>query len=192
MKTPYRFACISVVFFLVGCMGQYQEGFDRLNSAWQIENNDLYSQAGVRYYDISANKAHRAMISAVTSLGLIVEQQDASAGFILAKGNAPSPLSIEEWKEVEFSETPKAAEISGIPEMQLKPTYQEVILNIITLPRKNDVQVSIRARLKYTGNTYGLIIGEQPPPLATKLALSKMFDTFEKTAFVQRILIDKN
>ena len=192
MKKSYLLAYTSVVFLLTGCMGQYQEGFDRLNSAWQIENNDLYNQAGVRYYNISANKAHRAMITAATSLGLIVEQQDASSGFILAKGNAPSPLSIEEWKEVEFSETPKAATISGIPGMQLKPTNQEVILNIITLPRKNDVQVSIRARLKYTGETYGLMIGDQPPPLATKFALSKMFDTFEKTAFVQRVVIDNN
>ncbi len=192
MNVFSRFVCVSVSVFLAGCAGQYQEGFDRLNAAWQLENNNLYNQAGVRYYRISADKAHRAMLVALSGLGLTIEQQDSSTGFILAKGNAPSPLSIDEWNQVESTETPKAAQISGIPTIQLKPANQEVILNIITLPRKDDVQVNIRARLKYTGPTYGLLVGDQPPPLATKLALSKTFDVFERTAFVQRLVIDSN
>jgi len=186
---------IIIVSLLSGCVSfaQMQDGLNKIDANWANENKQIYEQIGTRYYNLPADNAHRAMLMTLSGLGLIIEQQDSNLGFLNAKGNAPSPLSLEEWKTIEKVETPRAQALSGLGSMvQLSPSNRDVIVNVFIIPRKNDIQVNIRARVKYTGNTSGLLVGEQAPPSATRLALVKIFDSFEKTAFVQAIVIGKN
>jgi len=170
--------------FLSGCMAQMQENMNALQSYWEKENSKLVSELGTRYYKLGVFDAQRAMLIALSNLEMSIEQQDSNSGFIVAKANAPHPLSTDEWLRVKDIEEPNAQKIAG-PMFILDGTKSEVIINTIILKREHDIQITIRFRTKYIGNTAGLIIGRQPPPEAVKIGLRKIWNEFEKTVFIQ-------
>jgi len=180
---------IFVVSLLAGCAAQLQKGMDTLESAWEKENTALISKLGTKYYKLDPVKAQKAMLIAFTNLGMIIEQQDSNTGFIVAKANAPRPLSTEEWARIRETEEPKARKISGLY-LTLNAQNSDVIINSFIIPRESDIQINLRFRTKYTGNTHGLIIGHQPPPEAVKLGTAKIWNEFEKVAFIQNKTLD--
>jgi hypothetical protein len=171
---------------LTSCVSleHYQKKMDELDSYYREENTKLVKSLGTKYYKISKDKAQIAMLLALSNLELSIKQQDSNAGFILARGNAPRPLSESEWNIVKETAIPKAKEITGL-DLTMDGTYTDVIFNVFILERKNDVQINIRFTTDYTGDTYGIALSEQAPPEAVKLALPKIWNEFEKTAFVQ-------
>jgi len=170
--------------FLTGCAAQLQDGISKLDAHWRAENKSLMAQLGTRYYKLDKQKAQTAMLMALSNLELTIEQQDANSGFILAKGNAPRPLDAAEWKRVVDIETPTMHSIAG-PFVTLTGDNYDVIVNSIMFERPSDIQVNLRFRVKFTGNTHGLIVGDQAPPEAIRIGIPKVWDEFEKIAFVQ-------
>ena len=173
---------------LGGCVSQ--QAVDGLTAHWNAENKKLIKVLGTKYYQIEPLKAHRAMIIALSTLDLIVENQDVNSGFILAKGTAPSPLTAREWKLVQTQEEPEMHRRLG-PFVTLTSKQYEVIVNAFIIRRSKDVQVNLRFRTKYIGNSAGLIISDAVPPLAVKIGAQKIWEEFERVAFVQRQIIDK-
>ncbi|MCW9035639.1 MAG: hypothetical protein OQK35_03975 [Alphaproteobacteria bacterium] len=180
------FTLVVIPFLVVlgGCVTQPQNNIDILNTNWGNENRKIISELGTRYYKLSKKKAHSAMLIALSNLGLIIEQQDSDSGFIIAKGNSPSPLSDDEWKRVAELETPYMKSVLG-PTAHFKSGTSDAIFNSITMGRKDDVQMNLRYRTKFTGTTYGLVVGTQGPPEYLRISIRKIWNEFEKTAFIQ-------
>lgn len=169
---------------LSGCAATMQPNLDQLGAFWWSENQKLLEQMGTRSYPLERMVAHRAMLVALTNLEMIVEDQDSQAGFIMARGNAPRPLSMQEWKRVEQIEAPIIRSYVGFP-VAFTPENKEIIVNAFILERQNDVQITLRFRKKQLGNTYGLTVTDQAPPEAVRIALPKVWDEFERVAFIQ-------
>ncbi len=178
-------AMVLLAFSLSGCvsMEQIQSQLNKLDVAYRAENEKLIASMGTRYYKLDKEQAQSAMLLALTNLEMSIESQDAKTGFINARGTMPRPLSKDEFDRAWAIEKPRAKEISGL---DLSMTGQsDVIINTFIIQRENDLQINIRFRTKYTGNTYGLVISDQAPPEAVRIGYPKIWNEFEKVAFVQ-------
>lgn len=178
-------AVVLLAFSLSGCvsMEQIQSQLNKLDVAYRAENEKLIASMGTRYYKLDKEQAQSAMLLALTNLEMSIESQDAKTGFINARGTMPRPLSKDEFDRAWAIEKPRAKEISGL---DLSMSGQsDVIINTFIIQRENDLQINIRFRTKYTGNTYGLVISDQAPPEAVRIGYPKIWNEFEKVAFVQ-------
>ncbi len=170
---------------LTGCVSleQIQGKLNNLDAAWRIDNEKLITALGTRYYKISKEKAQTAMLIALANLEMSIENQDIQSGFILARARMPRPLSASEFDRAWAIDKPRAQEITGYD--LVMTGNSDVIINTFILERDGDVQINIRFRTKYTGNTHGMAISDQAPPEAVKIGYPKIWNEFEKVAFVQ-------
>jgi hypothetical protein len=187
-----KIVCVAVLILVSGCTSYLQNIINKLDEGWAATNSKLAQELGTRYYKMDKAKAQRAMLVALSNLGLLVEQESTTTGFINARGNAPLPLTQQEWARVVAIELPNARAITGSSLIELNAKNREVVINSFILERGNDLQINLRMRLKYTGTPpEGLAIGDQPPPEAMRIGIRKVFDEFEKVGFVQQIVLDK-
>jgi len=187
-----------VVFFLfvlcAGCAGQIsqlQRGANILDDTWKVANDNLNKTLGTREYKISKKEAFNAMVITLTELGFIIENQDYETGFILAKGHAPAPLTNSEGEAVKEIEEPKLRALLA-PEIGefsancffIGLNYYDNIVNVHMLERPKDLQISLRSLYQYKGDTTW-IHSQHGPPTALEHSIKKIWNTFEKTAFIQ-------
>ena len=176
---------IIFTFSISGCVSldQVQSQLNKLDVVYRLENEKLIASLGTRYYKLDKEQAQSAMLLALANLEMSIESQDSKTGFINARGTMPRPLSKDEFDRAWAIEKPRAKEISGL---DLSMSGQsDVIINTFIIQRDHDLQINIRFRTKYTGNTYGLVISDQAPPEAVKIGYPKIWNEFEKVAFVQ-------
>lgn len=176
----------------MGCasMEQLQEKLNLLDSHWRAENEKLIQASGTRYYKLSKEEAHSAMLLAFTNLEMSIENQDLKTGYINAVGRMPRPLTHNEFNRAWELDKPRAFEITGLNIRMTGNT--DVILTALIIERADDVQVNLRFRTKYTGSTHGLVISDQAPPESVKVGYPKLWNEFEKVAFVQGRVIYRN
>lgn len=187
-----KFFVICLAFVLSGCvsMEHIQAQLNKLDVVYRAENEKLISSMGTRYYKIDKEKAHSAMLLAFSNLELSIENQDIKSGYINARGTMPRPLGKEEFDRAWAIEKPRAKEITGF-DLTMSGN-SDVIINSFIIERGDDIQINIRFRTKYTGNTHGLVISDQAPPEAVKIGYPKIWNEFEKVAFVQGKIIYDN
>jgi hypothetical protein len=181
-----------LILTLMGCasIDQIQGKMNLLDSNWRIENEKLIQALGTKYYKLPKEQAHSAMLLAFTNLEMSIENQDLKTGYINAVGRMPRPLTHVEFNKAWEIDKPKAYEITGL-NIQMSGN-SNVILTALIIERADDVQINLRFRTKYIGNTYGLIISDQAPPAAVKVGYPKIWDEFEKVAFIQGRVIYGN
>jgi len=184
-----NFLLIFVTFFLSGCMSleHIQAQLNKLDVVYRSENEKLISAMGTKYYKLDKEKAHSAMLLTFANLEMSIENQDVKSGYINARGTMPRPLGKEEFDRAWAIEKPRAKEITGL-DLSMSGN-SDVIINSFIVERGDDIQINIRFRTKYTGNTYGIVISDQAPPEAVKIAYPKIWNEFEKVAFIQRKVV---
>lgn len=185
------------VLLISGCVSipDVNRGARKVDEAWKIANDNLLKTSGTRTYEISKKEAFRAMVIAITELGMLVVNQDLEIGLIFATGASPAPLTKSEWENVKKVEEPRMRAIvaSEVGEFTAslfgfgQTSNFETHVNIIMLERPADLEISFRFRSVYVGpKIVGLVHGNQPPPMAVKIGLQKAWNTFEKIAFIQK------
>lgn len=180
-----NFLLIFVTFILSGCMSleHIQAQLNKLDVVYRSENEKLIAAMGTKYYKLDKEKAHSAMLLTFANLEMSIENQDVKSGYINARGTMPRPLGKEEFDRAWAIEKPRAKELTGL-DLSMSGN-SDVIINSFIVERGDDIQINIRFRTKYTGNTYGIVISDQAPPEAVKIAYPKIWNEFEKVAFIQ-------
>lgn len=192
----YKIVVFSFLFVLcAGCVGQIsqiQRGMNILDDTWKVANDNLNKTLGTREYKISKKEAFNAMVITLTELGFIIENQDYETGFVLAKGHAPAPLTNSEGEAVKEIEDPKmqallAPEIGELSANRFKLGLNHFynIINVHMLERSKDLQISLRSQYQFKGDMPVIAVSQQGPPTALEHSLKKIWNTFEKTAFIQ-------
>jgi hypothetical protein len=194
-KNIITFICfVFIPFFLSGCfnMQAIQGGMNALDDEWGRINNDVYKTIGSKTYNVSKQDAFSAMNFALTSLGMIIVNQNYESGFIYSKASIPTPLTREEWEAIKKVEEPKMQDFvsSYVGEgtskiFKLSDRGSNVIVNVLLLERPNDmIDITIRAQIERVEYSAVLAYGLQPPPEAVRYALKKTWDSFERELFV--------
>ncbi|MCK5581805.1 MAG: hypothetical protein KAJ18_11100 [Candidatus Omnitrophica bacterium] len=171
---------ISICLLISGC----SSGLQNLDNEWGIDNREIQNKLGVKIYNnISKEKAMSAMLVAFQRLDLIVENTDFETGFISAMANAPKPLTHDEFEQVKKIEDGRARKHALLFSWNLRDFKSK--LSVVFLRTQNDIQISLRANLHFVGDRYSLIPVTEFPPEATRIAFVKIWNEFEKVAFIQ-------
>jgi|GEM_PF-2900634 len=177
---------IAAILSLTGCVGQIIASVKTLETVWGEDNLQLKNKLGLKSYDgMSKEDAMNAMAIACQRLDLLVENADFKVGFIVANATAPRPLNAEEFEVVKTVETPRAKSIVPIGfTWDVLNDYNNQF-NFTFLETGEGVQISIRARLEYRKNNPNYIPVSEPPPKALEIIYPKIWNEFEKIAFIQ-------
>ncbi|TSA53244.1 MAG: hypothetical protein D4R45_05855 [Planctomycetaceae bacterium] len=154
-----------------------------LDAAWAKDNKIISNKLGVRYYKLPKDKAMSAMAVAFQRLDLIVENMDFKTGFLLATANAPKPLSDEEMQAVIDVEDSRARSHVLFFTWNFRDFKSK--FNVTFLETDEGVQISLRGNLEFVGNRNQFIPVTEFPPKAVEIANIKIWDEFEKIAFIQ-------
>lgn len=166
---------------LTACTG----GLKTLDAEWGRNNTEIQNKLGVKNYDgISKEKAMNAMAVALQRLDLIVGNADFKMGFMMATAQAPKPLSYDEFEVVKKAEDSRARSHallftwSGLRDFDSR-------FNVSFLETGEGVQVSLRAKLEFKGSRLSFVPITEFPPKALEIAYPKIWNEFEKIAFIQ-------
>ncbi len=170
---------------LSGCsMSYYQEKMNILDAANKAENAPIIAAMATRYYKLEKQRGMAAMVIALSELGFTIDTQDFTTGFIAGRARTPRPLSHAEFQAMAAIEGPRASELTGLP-IEMLGGKHDVIINVFFFERAQDLQVNVRFQLRSVRQIEGLILSSEAPPTAVKFAYPKVWNEFEKTAFVQ-------
>ena len=164
---------------------QYNRAITDLDAQWKIENDKIFEEIGIRTVKITKERAFVAAQRATKGLGMVVEEMNLDTGFLFATSTAPTPLTPEEWAEVQRSDTAKMrriiAESVGPASwfVTLDPTGKEVLANVYINEKDGGVEVSIVTRMRSTKATTSRVRRLQPPPTAMRIALGKFWTLFD-------------
>src|SRR5207249_3025424 len=139
-----------------GCVSQVtlQHAMNTIDLTWQEENRNILQENGARVYAVSRVEAFTAAQAALRRLGMIVEQQDPSTGFLYASAPAPTPLSAAEWETVKAADTPRMKQIAaqeiGILGWvaELNPVGFDVLMNAFIREKENGIEIALAVGLR--------------------------------------------
>ncbi len=204
MKKP----CLLILMFiiassLIGCasMDQLRRGLNAVDSFWGETNEKYLSKYGERTYSIDINTAVSAMhkaINDISDLSLDDEHRiSKTESYIIYKGIVSTILSKEEFKKLKKVEEPMmqaiaANEVGDFTSHFLVLTHGDNFNIIVKITFKElDTNFSISKNLrpnthiKFNFKMYpnkedkhGLY-GENPPPEGVKIALVKVWNSFD-------------
>ena len=154
---------------------------------WQAENEKFMKREGSRNYHIAPNQTFIAAGTALVRMGMIVEKEDPSTGYLLASSPAPLPLTSAEWEKVKRADTPAVHDLLyrefGILAYakELDPSYKDVLLNVLIAPKASGSSVALSFRLvnKKLEGPDGGKLRTQVPPAAVRIGVGKFWSMLE-------------
>lgn len=153
---------------------------------WKAVNDATLRESGKRRFDISKKHGFLAAQSAAQRIGMVVEKESYETGFLLVTSNAPTPLTMEEWKVVQDKDTEGVRRIVGKHSVlmgwfyTLEPASKELLANLFVTENQGSVEVSVGFRLRSTLKTTGAMPRLEAPPSAVPMGLAKFWSAFEK------------
>ncbi|MGZ6225679.1 MAG: caspase family protein [Syntrophales bacterium] len=189
MRYALRFISVaSLVLLTTACASlnaSYNRAILKLESAWLQENVKILETDGRRQYKATKQQAFEAAQLAVRRLGMVVDEQNYQTGFLLVSAPAPTPLTMEEWAEVQKKDTERfqqiiSEEIGSISYfVTLDPSGKDVVGNFFVTEKEAMVEVSIGLRLRSTRATDDRLRRLQAPPTAVRMGLRKFWNAFD-------------
>ena len=159
-----------------------------VNEAFKAAYERTLARIGTRTFAVTRPQAFAAMRSTLEELGFQTVEGDIEAGYLNARGSAPSPLTHDEWDKALESDLPflraiVSRHVGGMAAstVDFKPDAFDVVINVLTIDTPGGVEVSATMRLKdvkplppdFPRRDY-------PPPVATEAGLQKIWTTFER------------
>ena len=172
---------------LGGCVSDrtYNKAIADLDANWQAKNAQTLTELGQRTIDSTKYSSFVAVQGATRRLHMIIEEEDYATGFLFASSAAPTPLTSDEWAEVQKVETPGMREVLseslGVlsQTVELDPSGKDLLANVFVTERDEGVEVSVSIRLRNNLAQGDRVRRMEPPPLAVRLGLEKFWAAFD-------------
>lgn len=158
-----------------------------VNEDFRQEYEPIIRQEGTRVFKASEAQAFAAMESSLRKLGMTIEAQDSSAGYLRAAAPAPQPLTREEWGRVAEADLPRMRRVvkehvgfmGGF--IKFEPEGLDIVINVTTIEVSGGkVEVSTTMRMRETAPPKtGYPRREYPPPTAVRMGIAKFWSRFE-------------
>ena len=167
---------------------------DRAKAAIEAVNADFgrdYAQImgtnGTKHYVISQDQAFRAMRTSLGHLGMEVTTSDPGSGYLRASAPAPTPLSLDEWRELSAADLPRfrrhIVEHCGLPGYlaTFDHTLVDVVIDVTTIEASQggvDVDVTMAMQWRESPGS-GIPERTFPPPSTLEFGVKKFWTSFE-------------
>ncbi len=172
-----------------GCATQ-----DRISIAIEVVNREFKSQyeqilveKGTRAFNVQPAEAFAGVRAAMFRLGMRLESQDADLGYLNFSAPAPTPLNLQEWKEVAQADLPMMQRIAarhiGLPAyfIGFEPEGLEIVINATVVPAAARAEVSLTMRMRQvTAPPSGMPRREYAPPTGVRMGLDKIWGQIER------------
>ncbi len=181
-------AVAAVAIVLAGCVSDasYNAAIVSLDTEWKAANERTLRTLGKRTVAVSRTQALLAARGATRRIGMLVEDENVETGFLLVTAAAPTPLTAEEWAEVQATDTAKMKSVIarevGVASWfaTLDPSAKDVLANVLVAEKRRGVEVSIGLRLRNKRVVAGRVRRSQPPPTALRIGLRKFWAAFDE------------
>lgn len=172
---------------------QVVEAFTRLNAAFQKEYERILSERGMRTVQASRAEAFSALNTGLARLGMIVESRDPDAGILTVAAPAPRPLSADEWRRTVETDLPMMAQIlcpvlgPYCRTIRFEPEDYVIVINATVLSTARDrSEVWLTTRMREIAPRPGVPRRDYPPPTGVRMALDKIWASFEQQLALAR------
>ncbi|MFQ5756119.1 MAG: hypothetical protein ACE5H7_08490 [Acidiferrobacterales bacterium] len=178
-----------VLVVIAGCVTDDKKinAIRAVNEDFRQEYEQIIKEQGTRVFEVSEGQAFMAMGSCLRKLGMTIEAQDSSAGYMRAAAPAPTPLSGAEWQRVGETDLPRMRRIvkdnvgflGGF--IKFEPQGLDIVINVTTIgTRPDNTEVSVTMRMRETAPPKtGYPRREYPPPTAVRMGVAKFWSYFE-------------
>jgi hypothetical protein len=156
-----------------------------LESEWKAENDRFLETEGRRFYKATKQQGFAAAQLAAARIGMVVEKQDYSTGFLFVTSPAPVPLTMQEWTVVQETDTKQMRSIVGEQVgifswwVTLDPSGKDVLSNVFVKDTEGGIDVSVSLRLRFRSATTDKLRRMQPPPSAVRIGVKKFWTAFD-------------
>ena len=112
-----RLVCLLVALpiCLSGCVSipEINAGFRRIDMVWDLDYQKTEDDYRVRVIEAPYPIAYEALKKTFLDLNMPLIKQSIGDGVMVVRNAAPTPLTLEEWKEVKRIEEPRMKEVGG-------------------------------------------------------------------------------
>lgn len=186
-----RLAVVAGLFALLAACASDQDkksAVIAINEGFRVEYEKLLADKGSRVYPVGRGDAFVAMRVSLAQLGMRTEQQDQTLGYLAVAGNAPTPLSDEEWRTASQADLPLLRKLitphvgAAANFVQFEPQGLQVVINATFLDAPRDsTEVSLTVRLREIAPPRsGWPRREYVAPQLLTVGIDKIFATFER------------
>jgi hypothetical protein len=188
MLREYRTLCFALLCIgLAGCItdATYNRAVSDLDAKWKAVNSEILNELGQRTIDSTKYASFLAVQGAARRLGMVIEQQDYATGFLFVTSAAPTPLTKEEWAEVQRVETPGMREtlVESIGTLAKNATLEaagkDLLVNVLVTEHADGVNVAVSVRQRNNLAQGDRIRRMEPPPTALRIGLEKFWAAFD-------------
>ena len=184
------FALAAGLALLLGACASDQDkksAINALNEGFRSEYEKLLADKGSRTYPVGRGEAFVAMRVSLAQLGMRTEQQDQTLGYLAVAGNAPAPLSDEEWRTASQADLPLLRKLisphvgAAANFVQFEPQGLDVVINatFLDVPRGTEVSLTVRLR-EIAPPRSGWPRRDYVAPHLLTVGIDKIFATFER------------
>ena len=180
---------IAAVALVQGCATdeQKRDAINDVNADFRVRYERILADQGTRVYRTNLDDAFPALRIALARVGMRVQDQSPSIGYLSVVGTAPAPLTATEWKVAADQDLPILRQIAakhvGILAnfVAFEPEGLEVIINATALEVRNGLEISLTARMREIAPPKsGMPRREYLPPSAVRMGLDKIWTEFER------------
>jgi len=182
-------AALGLALLLAACASDQDKksAINALNEGFRAEYEKLLADKGSRVYPVGRGEAFVAMRVSLAQLGMRTEQQDQTLGYLAVAGNAPAPLSDDEWRTASQADLPLLRKLiaphvgAAANFVQFEPQGLEVVINATFLDAPRGTEVSLTVRLREIAPPRsGWPRRDYVAPQLLTVGIDKIFTTFER------------
>ena len=192
IKRISLFKCILQVHFLaiifsvilIGCVTvpEVNDAFRRIERLWLLEYQKTEDDYRHRVIEAPYETVYEQTKKTFLDLGFPVTSQDFEKGIIIGKANAPTPLSLEEWKKIAEFEGPRVKEHGGWF-MKIKDNPDQYIITGKAALKRVGSKTFVLLDYELTMPEYernGMLPTKVAPPMAVQLGSIKFWLRIEE------------
>jgi len=187
---PLRHLTLSaLLIMLAGCVSppEKRRAIDEVNADFRQAYEQIIEESGTTVFNATEVQAFAAMKACLKKLGMAIETQDSSDGYLRVAAPAPTPLTGEEWQRARETDLPRMRAIVkeeiGFMRwfMSFEPEGLDIVINVTTIPKPPDsVELSISMRMREVAPPKsGYPRREYAPPTAVRIGVAKIWSQFD-------------
>lgn len=170
--------------FIQGCISipEMNAKFREIDRVWLVDYQKDEVPYRKRIFDVKYQELFDLVKQTAIDLGYAVTSANLNSGLISAEANAPTPLSMDEWKKVVDLENPRVKEIGGwMFYMADDPSDYIIFARAALAKTKNNIVITLDYELDMPEyRELGLTPSRVAPPSAVKIGSMKFWNTLDK------------
>jgi hypothetical protein len=182
---------LALALLSAGCEGippeEIAKAIESVNREFQADYERILDQIGTRRFAASRAPAFSGARAALAALGMTVETEDPTLGYLNVFAPAPRPLDLSEWRAAADKDLPRLREIVRksvgwrADYIRFEPEGLQIVITATVLDAGAGSEISLTMRMREIAPPKsGVPRREYPPQTAVRMGLEKIWKEIER------------